>query len=47
MAHQNVKLSIQRIKDESEILTEMEFRGEIQIRGAIYDVAKGKVTLLD
>ncbi len=47
VARQNVQLNIQRIKEESEILSEMESTGEIQIRGAMYDVATGNVTLLD
>lgn len=47
VARQNVQMNIQRIKAESEILSEMELSGEIQIHGAMYDVATGKVTLLD
>ena len=47
VARQNVQMSIQRIKAESEILSELESRGEIQILGAMYDVTTGKVTLLD
>jgi carbonic anhydrase len=44
---QNVKLSIQRIREESGILSEMESDGKIQVHGAMYDVSTGKVTLLD
>lgn len=47
VAGQNVRMNIQRIREESEILAEMESIGEIQIQGAMYDVATGKVTLLD
>lgn len=47
VARQNVHLNIQRIKAESEILSEMESGGEILIHGAMYDVSTGKVTLLD
>ena len=47
VARQNVQMNIQRIKAESEILSEMESSGAIQIRGAMYDVASGKVALLD
>lgn len=47
VAGQNVHMNIQRIREESEILSAMESSGEIQIRGAMYDVATGKVTLLD
>jgi carbonic anhydrase len=47
VARQNVQLNIRRIKDESQILSEMESSGQIQIRGAMYDVGTGKVMLLD
>ena len=46
VAVQNVKLSIERIRNESPILAEMEKSGEIEIVGAIYDVASGKVDFL-
>ena len=39
----NVQLSIARIRKESPILSEMEEKGEIEIVGASYDVATGKV----
>ena len=42
----NVKLSIGRIRKESPILSEMEKNGEIDIVGAMYDVATGKVEFL-
>jgi carbonic anhydrase len=47
VSRQNVHMNIRRIKEESQILSEMEASGKIQIRGAMYDVATGKVTLLD
>ena len=47
VAAENVKLNIERIKEESEILSEMESDGDIRIVGAMYDVATGKVALLD
>lgn len=47
VARQNVMLNVQRIREESQILSEMESNGEIQIQGAMYDVGIGKVTLLD
>ena len=47
VARQNVQMNIQRIKAESRILSEMESSGVIQIHGAMYDVATGKVSLLD
>lgn len=39
----NVQLSIDRIKNESPILSEMEQKGEIEIVGALYSVLSGKV----
>ena len=39
----NIQLSIERIRDESPILAEMEKNGEIKIVGAVYDVASGTV----
>jgi len=39
---QNVKLSIDRIKNESLILSEMEKNGEIEIVGALYSVLSGE-----
>ena len=40
----NVELSIDRIREESSILAEMENEGMIEIVGAMYDVSTGKVT---
>lgn len=42
----NVELSIERLRNESPILAEMEQNGEINIVGATYDVASGVVTFL-
>lgn len=47
VARKNVQLNIRRLREESEILSEMESGGEIWIRGAMYDVASGRVSLLD
>jgi carbonic anhydrase len=47
VAGRNVHLSIRRIREESRILAEMESNGEILIKGAMYDVSTGKVSLLD
>lgn len=47
VSRKNVQMSMERIKTESEILMEMINKGEIQIRGGMYDVASGKVSLLD
>lgn len=40
----NVELTIERIRKESSVLAEMESNGEIQIIGAMYNVANGAVT---
>jgi carbonic anhydrase len=40
----NVKLSIERIRKESPILSEMEKEGQIEIVGAMYNVSDGSVT---
>ena len=47
VAARNVELNILRIREESKILSEMESDGRILIVGGIYDVATGKVTLVD
>ena len=44
---ENVKTSIERIRNESEILSEMEKNEEIKIVGAIYDVAKARITFIE
>jgi carbonic anhydrase len=46
VALKNVELSIDRIRDESPILSEMEDNGDIKIVGAIYDVSSGTVCFL-
>ena len=43
----NVKLSIERIRQESSILSDMEKNGEIEIVGAMYDVASGAVSFYE
>lgn len=43
VAQLNVELSIKRIRQESQILAEMEEKGEIEIVGAMYDVSTGLV----
>jgi carbonic anhydrase len=43
VADKNVELTVQAIKDGSEVLNEMVAKGEIQIVGAMYDVANGEV----
>ncbi len=42
----NIELSIERLRNESPILKEMESNGEIKIVGAVYDVNSGKVSFL-
>lgn len=43
----NVKLTIENIRERSPILKAMEDKGEIMIVGAVYDLDTGKVDLLD
>jgi carbonic anhydrase len=42
----NVQLTIQRIREKSPILNEMEEMGEIKIVGGVYHINSGKVTIL-
>ncbi|WP_339707742.1 carbonic anhydrase family protein [uncultured Kriegella sp.] len=42
----NVKLTIERIREKSPILKEMEDNGEIKIVGGVYSLSNGKVELL-
>lgn len=42
----NVKLTMNRIREKSPILAEMEKNGEIKIVGGVYSISTGKVTLL-
>lgn len=46
VAIQNIRNSIQLIREKSEILKSMELDGEIKIVGASYDVSTGKVNFL-
>lgn len=46
VAVENVKLNIERIKDESSVLNDMLQAGEIDIVGAMYDVKNGSVSFL-
>jgi carbonic anhydrase len=47
VAERNVLHGMERIRNESKILKEMEQAGEILIQGAMYDVATGKVRFLE
>ena len=42
----NVQLTIQRIREKSPILNEMEKTGEIKIVGGVYHISSGKVSIL-
>ncbi len=42
----NVKLTMERIREKSPILKEMEESGEIKIVGGVYSISSGKVSLL-
>ena len=44
VAAKNVALTIEAIRSGSEVLAEMEANGEIEIVGAMYDVATGEVS---
>ena len=44
---QNIKESIDNLQSKSSILKELVDKGEILIKGAVYDVASGKVDLLN
>ena len=46
VAEKNVLLTIDRIHNESPILTEMEKNGEIKIIGAMYDINTGTVAFI-
>lgn len=43
----NVRLTIERIRKESQIIAELEKQGKIRIIGGIYDVDNGRVTFED
>ncbi|WP_299186015.1 carbonic anhydrase family protein [uncultured Aquimarina sp.] len=47
VAEQNVNMTIQNIKDQSEVLKEMEANGEIMIIGGMYDINDGSVTFYE
>ncbi|WP_324720092.1 carbonic anhydrase family protein [Salinimicrobium sp. HB62] len=42
----NVKLTMERIREKSPILKEMEEKGEIKIVGGVYSISTGKVSLI-
>ncbi len=47
VADRNVRMTVQRIREQSPILKDMEDKGELLIVGAMYDVKSGKVTWYD
>jgi len=47
VAAKNVQLTITRIIGESDVLAEMQDKGEIKIIGAMYDINKGAVTFYE
>ena len=47
VVEKNVELTVQAIRDQSEVMRDLEAAGEIAICGAVYDVASGKVTFCD
>ncbi len=46
VAVKNVEMTLDNIRNQSEVLKEMEDKGEIAIVGAMYDISDGKVTFL-
>jgi len=46
VAQQNVKMTIERIKNESPVLNEMLQSGDIEIKGGMYDIHTGRISLL-
>lgn len=47
VANKNVELTIERILKESDVLAQMEKDGEIEVVGAMYDIASGAVTFYE
>lgn len=44
VAKKNVEMTLENIRNQSEVLKEMEDNGEIKIVGAMYDISDGRVT---
>lgn len=47
VVYKNVSMTINEMRSNSQVLSDMEDHGEITIIGAVYDVASGKVDFLD
>ena len=47
VAAKNVRMTMDEIRNSSEVLADMEKAGDIQIVGGMYDISNGKVTFFD
>ena len=47
VARKNVEMTITAIRERSEVLSDMEQKGEIKIMGAMYDISTGAVTFYE
>jgi carbonic anhydrase len=47
VTHANVRLTVEEILRESEVLRDLHEQGKLLVAGAVYDVATGKVELLE
>ena len=47
VAHTNVRMTVQNILDRSAVIRDQAEQGEVMVVGAMYDVASGRVELLD
>jgi len=47
VARKNVEMTIEKIRASSEVLLDMEQKGEIKIMGAMYDISTGTVTFYE
>ena len=46
MVTKNVHLTIEKMRADSPLLTEMENNGDIKIVGGVYDISNGEVTFV-
>jgi carbonic anhydrase len=47
VAEQNVRRNLRRIREESEVLRELEAQGRVRVVGAMYDMDTGEIELVD
>jgi carbonic anhydrase len=47
VARKNVLMTIDNILKDSPVLAEMNDHGDIMVKGAMYDIQTGKVTMID